>query len=269
MRLTFPQQDIYFEQLMYPDDPIYNIGAKVAIKGDIIYEVLNEAYTILIDQHDAYRSIVKQSGEDVTIEVIKNHDSCLEFIDFSTCTDADAKANEFMQETFQIPFVLNTNKLLHKFILVKVSETYHYLFSVYHHIITDGWGTSLMFQRIVANYNELIGSGKVITEYPFTYQDFVEDDHAYALSDDYESDKAYWKERFQLLPETLFEKIEDKEKSNRSRRKELIVGRIVYTQLEQIGKALSCSTFHVILGVLYLTLEENIRIKILRLDFLC
>nr|WP_255416710.1 condensation domain-containing protein [Flavobacterium sp. 81] len=252
MKLTLPQQDVYFEQLMYPEDPIYNIGAKIIIEGSIVYEVLNKAYIALINQHDSYRSILNQLDQEVRIETIEEHITALEFVDFSSEKNADEEANKFMQSTFEIPFQLNEKKILHKFILVKVNEQLHYLFSVYHHIITDGWGTSLMFQRLVKNYNELSSFGKVVTEYPFTYNDFIKDDSAYAISNDYEEDKLYWKEKFERLPERLFEKIDQNSKPNQSKRREIIIKRAVYNQLEQVGKDLGATTFHVILGVLYL-----------------
>jgi len=252
MKLTLPQQDVYFEQLMFPDDPIYNIGAKISIQGNISYEILNQAYITLIGQHDSYRSILNQSEEEVTIQITENHDSVLEYLDFSFSQNADEEANEFMQKRFQVSIKLDSKELLHKFILIKVSESQHYLFSVYHHIITDGWGTSLMFQRLVKNYNEIVLFGSVTSEYPFTYQDFVDDDQAYSLSEEYENDKNYWKEKFQQLPEQLLEKKGNSNKPNESRRKEIIIKRTVYNQLELLSKSLGCTTFHVILGVLYL-----------------
>lgn len=252
MKLTLPQQDVYFEQLMFPDDPIYNIGAKISIEGNIVYEILNQAYIKLIDQHDSYRSILNQSEEEVTIQIAENHDSVLEYLDFSFSQNADEEANEFMQERFEISIKLEDKELLHKFILIKVSESKHYLFSVYHHIITDGWGTSLMFQRLVKNYNEIVLFGNVTSEYPFTYKDFVQDDQAYFLSQDYEKDKNYWKEKFEHLPEQLLEKKGNSNKPNESKREEIIIKRAVYNQLEELSKSLGCTTFHVILGVLYL-----------------
>ncbi|MCV9927830.1 amino acid adenylation domain-containing protein [Flavobacterium sp. LS1R49] len=252
MKLTLPQQDVYFEQLMYPDDPIYNIGAKIFIKGDISYEVLNQAYIALINQHDSYRSIINQSEKQVKIQTLKEHDSFLEYMDFSFGEDADAEANEFMQQRFQVSVKLDTKELLHKFILIKVNDTHHYLFSVYHHIITDGWGTSLMFQRLVKNYNEIVISGVVMSEYPYTYRDFAIDDEVYFSSDDYENDKNYWKDRFKVLPEQLLEKTENTGKPNESKRREITIKRSVYNQLEQVSKDLGSTTFHVILGILYL-----------------
>lgn len=252
MKLTLPQQDVYFEQLMFPDDPIYNIGAKISIEGNIVYEILNQAYIKLIDQHDSYRSILNESEEEVTIQIAENHDSVLEYLDFSFSQNADEQANEFMQKKFETAIKLDGKELLHKFILIKVNESHHYLFSVYHHIITDGWGTSLMFQRLVKNYNEIVLFGSVTSEYPFTYQDFVHDDQAYFLSEEYEKDKNYWKEKFEHLPEQLLEKKGNSDKPNESRRKEIIVKRAVYNELDQLGKSFGCTTFHVILGVLYL-----------------
>ena len=252
MKLTLPQQDVYFEQLMYPEDPIYNIGAKISIDGDISYEILNKAYICLIDQHDSYRSIIAQSDEETTIHLLDKHDSFLEYMDFSSEQNPDFEANKFMQQRFEVAMKLDTKELLHKFILIKVNERFHYLFSVYHHIITDGWGTSLMFQRLVRNYNEIMDSGKVISHYPFSYKDFVHDDEVYFLSESYKDDKDYWKNRFKQLQEQLFERTGHTDKENQSQRKEIIVARSVYNQLEQTGKDLGCTTFHLILGALYL-----------------
>ncbi|WP_108802878.1 non-ribosomal peptide synthetase [Aquimarina sp. Aq107] len=252
MKLTLPQQDVYFEQLLYPNQPIYNIGAKIVIKGNIDFKTLNKAYIKLIEQHDAYRSIVVNAGENAEIKTLPKHGSTLGFIDFSNEEDANKKAEVFMQRTFVEPFDFNSKELLHKFILIKVNETSHYLFSVYHHIITDGWGTSLMFQRLVKNYNELIELGHVATTYPYCYKDFVQNDREYSLSDAYLKDKLFWKNKFQNLPERLFEKLDDTFDLNKSSRKELMIKRSVYNQLLDIAKEYKSSTFHVILALLYL-----------------
>ncbi|MEM7086876.1 MAG: amino acid adenylation domain-containing protein [Bacteroidota bacterium] len=252
MRLTLPQRDVYFEQLLYPNDPIYNIGARVAVKGVLDRDVLNLAYIALIDQHDAYRSIVIVDEDEVQIKFLAQHRTELGFIDFSKGEHPDEQANAYMQKTFVKPFNLNAEKLLHQFTLVKVSDSFHYIFSMYHHIITDGWGTSLMFQRWVKNYNELMAHGKIETEYPFSYEAFVANDEEYQNSDDFITDKAYWKQRFQTLPKPLFNPQDGGKQLNQSRRKVLQVKRATYNQIEGVAKEFRCSTFHVILASLYL-----------------
>ncbi|SEM77768.1 amino acid adenylation domain-containing protein [Chitinophaga rupis] len=252
MRLSLPQQDVYYEQLLYPGEPIYNIGAKISIKGPLRYEALNQAYITLIDQHDAYRSIVVQDHNEAQIAVLPEHGSVLQFLDLSGEEDADTQANRYMQETFTKAFDFNDRTLLHRFVLIKVSDSFHYLFSMYHHIITDGWGTSLMFQRWVKNYNELITTGSITPQTLYTYSDFVADDGVYAASAEFEEDKQYWKGRFGNLPERLFQKIDPQLYINKSSRKELIVPRPLYNQLEALASTHKCSTFHVILALLYM-----------------
>ena len=251
MRLTLPQQDIYFEQLLFPNEPIHNIGAKIEIKGRINIDYFKKAYVILIDQHDAYRSILNKEDEEVALQIIKDHNTELGFVDFSQNTNSEEEAFVYMQNEFLKPFNIAVGGLLHIFTLVKVKEDFHYLFSVYHHIITDGWGTSLMFQRLVQNYNELLEFGIVKSEYPFTYKDFVDDDENYQNSDSFSQDKNYWVQKFKYLPENLFDKIKESIQINKSKRKELIINRKKYNQLNKLALNYKSSTFHIILGILY------------------
>jgi amino acid adenylation domain-containing protein len=251
MKLTLPQQDVYFEQLLYPNEAIYNIGAKIKIKGEINTDVFQKAYKEIINQHDAYRSVLVNEQENVTVKIVEEHHSELGFVDFSQLEEPYEAAYSYMQHEFSKPFDLFGEHLLHVFTLVKVQEKYHYLFSVYHHIITDGWGTSLMFQRLVQNYNEILEHGEVQTLYPFSYKDFIADDAAYQESESYHQDKIYWTKKFESLPQNLFEKIDDNIQINKSDRKELIVKREVYNQLNELATSNKCSVFNVILGVLY------------------
>lgn len=257
MKLTLPQQDVYFEQLLFPKDPIYNIGAKIEIKGILNIEALKKAYIKLIDQHDTYRSILVKNQENITITLLEEHQSELGFVDFSDCENAIEESNSYMQKEFIKPFDLFGEDLLHVFTLVKVNENFHYLFSVYHHIITDGWGTSLMFQRLVQNYNEIYEFGEVRTIYPFSYKDFIDDDNAYQNSPSFLENKKYWLQKFQSLPEAFLEKefLSDTKNSslqiNKSSRKELIIKRELYNQLNELASAYKCTSFHLILAVLY------------------
>lgn len=251
MKLTLPQQDIYFEQLLFPNEPVYNIGAKIEIKGVVNIEIFKRAYVALIDQHDAYRSIIVKKEENVGIQIVADHQSELGFIDFSDFENPTEQANLYMQKEFMKPFDLLKGSLLHIFTLVKVQDDFYYLFSVYHHIITDGWGTSLMFQRLVQNYNEISESGAIISDYPFSYKDFEQDDFEYQNSESLKQDLEYWSQKFKPLPENLFDKLDDRVQINKSSRKELIIARAVYNQLNELATSYKCSTFALILGILY------------------
>jgi amino acid adenylation domain-containing protein len=251
MKLTLPQQDIYFEQLLYPDQPIYNIGAKIEIKGNLDIGILERAFTALIDQHDAYRSILIKEKDHVLIKSVDKHQSQLGFIDFSNFSNPAAKATSYIQDEFVKPFDLFARKLLHVFTLIKVEENFFYLFSVYHHIITDGWGTSLMFQRLVQNYNEIYEFNEIKTSYPYNYAEFCKDDDLYQHSELFDQDKNYWLQKFNTLPEKVFDRLDTACQFNKSSRRKLIINRTVYNKLNQLAATSKCSAFHLILGILY------------------
>lgn len=251
MKLTLPQQDIYYDQALYPYEPIYNIGAKIRIKGIIDVSILQKAYVSLITQHDAYRTTFTKNQEDIKVKITEEHSSELGFVDFSQCKDPIKEASHYMQNEFIKPFDLFGEQFLHVFTLVKVKHDYHYLFSVYHHIITDGWGTSLMFQRLVQNYNEIFEFGEIQERQFFKYQDFIEDDSEYQNSDAFINDKLYWKNKFKVLPENLFSKLNDTDLTNKSSRKELIIKRDLYNKLNVLAIENKVSTFHLLLAAFY------------------
>ena len=247
--LSLPQQDIYYEQILYPELPIYNIGARIDIHGQLDMNLIKNAYALLINQHDAYRTIIQSTNNKPGLKVLERHGSELELIDFSDKSNSKEWALEFIEENFKTPFDLNGRKLLHKFVLIKVEDSFYHLFSVYHHIITDGWGTSLMFKRLVKNYNELLEFGEIQSTYPYYYTRFIEDDLNYQKSEDYQKDKEYWQGIFYDLPDSLIPLIKKKECI--SRQKKLIIKRRIYNQINELAIELKVSTFHIILGILY------------------
>ena len=252
MKLTLPQQDIYFEQLIYPNEPIYNIGANIRIEGNIDHDIMSQAYIALINQHDAYRSILKGNLLATEITMMPSCNKPLEFIDFSQEANAATLAHEYMHSDFKIAFDITAEEVLFKFVLIKVAENAYHLYSKYHHIIVDGWGTSVMFQRLVKNYNELIEFGEITSEYPFSYEAFVENDADYENSEAYENDKAYWTDKFKTLPNALFERKNPTVHSNKSDRKTLVLKRAVYNKLAEVSKACKATTLHTILAALNL-----------------
>ena len=152
MKLTLPQQDIFFEQILFPDSPMYNIGAKVEIKGFIDFDALNRAYIEVINQNDAYRSVFSKNGENVEANFLTSHQCKLGFVDFSQFKNADEEANIYIEKIYTKSFNILSGDFLHYSALIKVKEDFYYLLTVCHHIITDGWGYSLLFQRFVSFY---------------------------------------------------------------------------------------------------------------------
>ncbi|HEY0067880.1 MAG TPA: amino acid adenylation domain-containing protein [Flavisolibacter sp.] len=249
--LTLPQQDIYYDQLLYPGKALYNIGAKIEVNGPLDAEVLNAAYRDLIEQHDALRMVIAVENNEPGFSIIDTSGLRMDYMDFSAAADPAKEAELYMQEQFVVPFNLLSGELLHRSCIIKVTDSFHYLFSVYHHLVTDGWGTSLMYQRFVRNYNEILETGAVQTRYPFAYASFAEEDANYKGSESYLQDRGYWVNRFGTLPEDLIPKRNTSGSDILSNRRELTVSRALYEELNTVARENGVTTFHVVLGVLY------------------
>ncbi|MET3037842.1 amino acid adenylation domain-containing protein, partial [Chryseobacterium sp. NRRL B-14859] len=252
MKLTLSQKDIYNEQLLFPDLPIYNIGGKIEIKGFICTKTLYKACSQFIEDHDSYRMIVKEESEEPQIEFLEKYDFQIDYKDFSDLIDARENAEVYLKKEFSIPFSFSNQKLLNRFILVKMSDDFHCLFTYYHHIITDGWGSSLMIQRIIQNYNEMFTHGKTISTYDFKYQDYILEDNEYQKSKTYENDKNYWTNKFiNNIPDQIFRKKISSTALLKSEREELIIDRSFYNELLKFCEDKNTTFFHFILASLF------------------
>src|SRR5690606_36739296 len=104
MELTLPQKDIYYEQLLFLGDPIHNIGAKICIQGEINIQAFKDAYKALIDQNDAYRMIFYLKGGEAFSKIVDEHNSKLEYVDFSKKAHPESEAANFITENFSVSF---------------------------------------------------------------------------------------------------------------------------------------------------------------------
>jgi surfactin family lipopeptide synthetase A len=253
MRLTLQQEDIFFDQQLFPGAPIYNIGAKIEIKGALDVEAINQAYIHLISHHDIFHSCLIEGSNGPELKVQEEYTPYLQIMDLSTRANAMEEAETYMHKASTMPFDLSANDPLHRFGLIRVVEDLHYLFFVCHHIITDGWGTSLMFQRLTELYNDIILTGSVQHKYDYPYINYLNKDILYRGSESYQDDAGYWKEKFTSLPESLIPRKSTNERSGGfiSARKVLNIKRQDYDKLNELARANDASTFHVLLACIY------------------
>lgn len=192
--LTLPQRDIYFDQLTLPGTPIYNIGARIIIDGELDPVLMEQAYRTMIDQHETFHSsFVTQNGIPF-MRVLDEYRYNWRYYDCSGMPDPIAAADEFCEADFRKPFDLDGQGPLNFFCLIRIGGTTHWLYSRYHHLITDGWGASLLFQRLTGFYNSLKESGGISENYDLSYSALLDSEAEY-LKSDFTPDVEYWKER--------------------------------------------------------------------------
>nr|VFJ42352.1 MAG: amino acid adenylation domain-containing protein [Candidatus Kentron sp. FW] len=250
--LSSSQLDFWFDQILHPDVPLYNIGGHVRIDGPIDPTLFEQALGSVIAQNDALRIILHEGDDLPTQTFAEDVPWKLDFRDLSGEADPHGAAPAWMQQKFARPFPLY-EKPLFRFALCKVAEDCWYWLMQYHHIIVDGWGISLIVQRATSAYNALAEGRALDAIFP-SYRTFIDNDRVYLGSERFARDLAYWRDKYRELPEPLFTPRHAAEFQGQiipSQRATLRLERSFYDRLATFAKAHRASTFHVILGAFY------------------
>jgi amino acid adenylation domain-containing protein len=251
--LSSTQREVWFEQLLHPNVPLYNIGGYLRIDGPIEPTIFEKALNQLIQDNDALR-LVLHEGETLPSQTLAENVSLkLDYYDFSTQKNAPQSALEWMKQEFAKPFQLY-DRLLFQFALLKISADCYYWLGKYHHLIMDGWSISLNVQRVATAYNALVVGHSHRDKTRYSYLDFLKNDQAYLDSKKFLQHQRYWLEKYQSVPEPLIPRRYAAQFQNQtipSRLSMLHLQRKRYDQLKAFAQENKVSTFHVILGALY------------------
>jgi tyrocidine synthetase-3 len=250
--LSLPQKDVYYDQLLFENSAIYNIGAKVKVQGPLDEHIFYQAAQQLVAQHDSLRSIIVTVDRVPHMQILETAIVDVAYADFSGHDDPANAADHFVQEHFSQPFDLASGKLLNNYTLVKVSEQLFYIIGKYHHLIADGWSTALLFSRLGNNYS-CIRCGEHIALRTFSYTDFIEDDLQYTASEEYVADQQYWRGKLQGFEDPVWTRtIAGKENEPiHSNRKEIFLDRPLYDQIIDYAAREGISVFHFLTGAVY------------------
>ncbi|WP_246791972.1 non-ribosomal peptide synthetase [Burkholderia perseverans] len=254
-RLTSSQREIWFDQEVQGDAPVYNIGGYVKIAGKVDPARMEHAINLLIDKHDALRIVLSpvQDEDGVPMQEIEREmPFTLPCTDLSALADPDAAARGRVDRQLETPFVLQGGRLF-RFELLKLGEANFQLVLVHHHLIIDGWAIGLMLDSLGAIYGELEAGQAPALSAP-SYVKFIEQDRQYRESPKFDQHRAYWLDKFSDVPEPLFApRFQAAARGGvvPSRNHRFSLPRAYYERLVALAQACEATSFHVILAVLY------------------
>ncbi|WP_431262150.1 amino acid adenylation domain-containing protein [Roseateles chitinivorans] len=202
--LSSAQQVIWFDQMLDPQLPCYNIGMAWQMDGPIDHRVLQQAVQRLADSHESLRLLFSEEDGQALQMVLPRVEVSLPLVDFSASPDAQAQARAYLQSSFSQPFSLQGG-LPWSTQLVRVSDVQHFWLQRYHHLVTDGVGISLIVQSVARLYNALL-RGEPVDEPPSSYRAFVADDQQYLKSERHALDGRYWGARYDRLPDPVVQR---------------------------------------------------------------
>lgn len=199
--LTEAQEGIWYAQRIDPGNPIFNTGQYVDIRGRVDVEALQGAVSQALAEADAL-SIRVVEGPDGPVQVVdESPGAALEVVDLRGAGNPEAEALEWMHLDLGTPLDPSTDRLVAERLYV-LSPDRALWYQRIHHLVIDGYGTSLVTRRICALYSERL-TGRAAGAPLTPYASVLSQDAEYRVSGRRDADRQFWLAEFEDRPEVI------------------------------------------------------------------
>jgi len=205
--LTEAQSGLWYAQRMDPQNPLFNTGHWIELRGSLQVSHFELSVNQAVYESDALCLRFDESDpRNVRQYVDENHRPKLQMIDVSAEQDPRAAAMALMEKDSTTPLdpVRDVLACQH---LYKLADDHYLWYQRIHHLLIDGYGITLLSQRIAELYNAAVDGSIKAGPALASLQVVFDDDSAYRNSNDENSkrhkDAAYWHEYLKGLPEVV------------------------------------------------------------------
>ncbi|MCY7877842.1 non-ribosomal peptide synthetase DhbF [Bacillus spizizenii] len=200
--LTGAQTGIWFAQQLDPDNPIYNTAEYIEINGPINIALFEEALRHVIKEAESLHVRFGENMDGPWQMINPSPDVQLHVIDVSSEPDPEKTALNWMKADLAKPVDLGYDPLFNESLFIAGPDRFFWYQRI-HHIAIDGFGFSLIAQRVASTYTALM-KGQSVTDRSFgSLQAILEEDTDYRASEQYEKDRQFWLDRFADGPEVV------------------------------------------------------------------
>ncbi|KIN56314.1 non-ribosomal peptide synthetase DhbF [Bacillus subtilis] len=200
--LTGAQTGIWFAQQLDPDNPIYNTAEYIEINGPINIALFEEALRHVIKEAESLHVRFGENMDGPWQMINPSPDVQLHVIDVSSGPDPEKTALNWMKADLAKPVDLGYDPLFNEALFIAGPDRFFWYQRI-HHIAIDGFGFSLIAQRVASTYTALI-KGQTAKSRSFgSLQAILEEDTDYRGSEQYEKDRQFWLDRFADAPEVV------------------------------------------------------------------
>ncbi|MGF9603759.1 non-ribosomal peptide synthetase DhbF [Bacillus subtilis] len=200
--LTGAQTGIWFAQQLDPDNPIYNTAEYIEINGPINIALFEEALRHVIKEAESLHVRFGENMDGPWQMINPSPDVQLHVIDVSSEPDPEKTALNWMKADLAKPVDLRYDPLFNEALFIAGPDRFFWYQRI-HHIAIDGFGFSLIAQRVASTYTALI-KGQTTKGRSFgSLQAILEEDTDYRGSEQYEKDRQFWLDRFVDAPEVV------------------------------------------------------------------
>ncbi|MVO98626.1 non-ribosomal peptide synthetase [Paenibacillus lutrae] len=192
--LSSAQRRIWFLQKMNPQMTAYNLPSQIFINRPIQREGLNKALSILIQKHEALRTVFTEENGEPRQIILPHLNYEAEFHDLTNeAADPDEQLQSWIAALKKHPFDLSQRLL--NVVLFKLADEEYCLFLNIHHVITDGWSMDLFFKQLLEVYDGHLSGQPVSIAWPEArYVDCVQREQEWLDGHECRMMSEYWRQ---------------------------------------------------------------------------
>ncbi len=203
--LSFAQRQLWFLDQLAPGESGYNLLDGFRIRGLVDIDLLKFSLRSLTDRHESLRSsFIEVDGQPV--QVIAEHtDVVISLFDVSgrPRQEREAEAKRISADEVKKPIQLNRAPLW-RMSLIRIEEEECWVILTIHHIIFDGWSSSIFWNELVEIYQSALdrdagagrGRGAQLSDYVKWERDHLQGDRLEHLTN-------YWRRQLSGAPARL------------------------------------------------------------------
>ena len=202
MELSLSQHEVWLDQMAWPGSSHLMIGGGGFLDGPLDLALCHEALRKLVALHDGLRLAPLAQGGQILLD---RFEPVLPLRVVGQGVAPSQAMQDWWLEHVNRPFVLDGQPPW-RFAVLRCHDALHGLVMQFHHTVMDGWGVSQVMRQWSDLYNRLRASDALPQTPAVNYAGFVEESRAYADSDAFTRDAAYWKGHIPQLPAALLER---------------------------------------------------------------
>ncbi|MEP7339283.1 MAG: amino acid adenylation domain-containing protein [Acidobacteriota bacterium] len=203
--LSFAQQRLWFLNQLEPDSPFYNVRHHLLLEGALDIPALERTFAEIIRRHETLRTnFIEVDGNPAQV-ITPASTFALPVLDLSHLEAADRRAavRNHASEEVRRPFDLVRDSLM-RVKLLRLDQEEHVLLYTMHHLISDGWSSSVLMREVAALYTAFVnGQPSPLAELPLQYADFAAWQRQHLDGARLEAHLGYWREQLADPPAEL------------------------------------------------------------------
>ncbi|MGK4003929.1 amino acid adenylation domain-containing protein [Sorangium sp. So ce1036] len=173
--MSFAQERLWFLAQLEPESASYNLATAVRLTGSLDVAAVERCLSEIVRRHEILRTTFAVVDGQPSQVVQPDGAARLERLDLGVLPPAqrDAEVRRVIEREARRPFDLTSGPLL-RLTLLRLGSEEHVLLWGVHHIVFDGWSTSLVLGEFAALYTAFVaGRPAPLADPALQYADFA------------------------------------------------------------------------------------------------